>query len=62
MPLEVAVPRLLFMPYLIRRSGRVYLMILSEINATVSNSIGNINGYLDAAMDLFEVPGRLLMR
>lgn len=55
--------RLVIQPYLIKRQGRVYLLVITVpmIN-TSRNSIGYPGADYYHALDLFEVPGRLLLR
>lgn len=49
-----------FLPYLIHREGRVYLAVITSISTDVSSTIGHANSAPYSAIDLFEVPGRLL--
>jgi len=61
-PLAVAKNRVVFIPYLIRRRGRVFLMIVTSIATGVANVLGNVNEAPISAMDIYDVPGRILLR
>lgn len=54
--------RLVMMPYLIKRKGKVYLLVVTGIVSDSANAIGTNGSAIMHAVDLFEVPGRLLLR
>jgi hypothetical protein len=61
---DASAPRLVIQPYLIKRSGKVFLCIITSTMLTgdATNDIGRPGHPYNHSIDLFEVPGRLLLR